>query len=220
MFFPIWKPRIWNGFCLRLNNTDNSLFVNNEFIASKKEQAIFWHNISEIVMMSSKGSYQNSLFGAMTDVNIWNRTLSDVEVKQFQRCGNVDGSHVGWSPEILLHQRGLSLQHLGTDQACPPSTLSSVILGNSRNIFGFDQTIQFCSEAFRKDKIKAYIINTTLNFKLFHFLILLLTLEGGWLWPTMQKSFRECRARTSWQMDVSISSSATQISRDGNKTKD
>ena len=103
-------------------------------------------NITEIMLMAEKGTFEKALFGAITDVNVWNRSLSDDEVEDFLSCSGLEGNYQAWSTDKFPYQRALVEEGADMGEICPLST-KTLILGNSRIKRDLQETTQFCSEA-------------------------------------------------------------------------
>lgn len=143
--FPVWKPRTWNSFCLMFNDTSYQILLNSEDIASQNEKATFWRNIFEITFMSIER--KKFFFGALTDLNVWDRTLSEKEVKDFASCKGPEGNHLAWSGrEGSVQYENLTEEDVEMAEICQPAR-ESFIVGTSRNYLGLADTQRFCAAA-------------------------------------------------------------------------
>ena len=66
----------------------------------------------------SLDEWKYSVFGAMTDVNIWNRSLSQSEVEQWSRCElGVGGNLLDWNT-AQWEAVGLQEEELDKEEVC------------------------------------------------------------------------------------------------------
>ena len=143
--FPAWKARVWQSFCLMFNNTHYEIFLNGEAIVSQNEKATFWGKISDIKFFSHKHNDKNGFFGALTDLNVWNRSLSNQEVKDFSSCQGLKGNHVPWSLGSVQYHNMLE-EDLDMAEICQP-VRGSLIIGSSRTYLSLAETQGFCAAA-------------------------------------------------------------------------
>ena len=82
----LWKPQEWNDFCFLLENAQYDLILNNEKVLSghlKESSRSEFQNISRLVLMSRGLTGYQSFYGAITDLQIWKRLLSNKEITDF-----------------------------------------------------------------------------------------------------------------------------------------
>ena len=117
-----WKPESWNSICVVLCNS-SKLWLNGEIIANDTSD-IFRRAIKTKKNLSFMGNsreglyhgegYGFSLFGAMTDINIWNRNLTESEVEQWSRCElGAGGNLLDWT---TAQWKAVDLQELDLDE--------------------------------------------------------------------------------------------------------
>ena len=88
-FFQSWKPRFWNNFCTvvdsarrvyRTTINEQLVYENLQYSGVHKTSAEL-SNKSRIVMMNYIQDFSYPMYGALTDVHLWDRPLSDTEIK-------------------------------------------------------------------------------------------------------------------------------------------
>ena len=106
-------PGVWNNYCITLSASNRYLrtVFNGKIIADQVDYDGYHlrknQNLRVLGKYYAHGKYKYSLFGAMTDINIWNRSLAQVEVEQWGRCelgagGNLlDWDTAQWQAEGL-----------------------------------------------------------------------------------------------------------------------
>ena len=95
-FYRAWEPGRWNSFCFT-----GSALVNQSRVFINGEQRLALNNYpanhkksgANIRLMNNHLS-ENPHHGAMTDVNVWSRILSDTELSSWAACGQVQGEKV------------------------------------------------------------------------------------------------------------------------------
>ena len=97
--FPSWSPGVWNSVCVSASASLGlfSVNINDGEIRFRTEQYDGYHtnHHTNIVLM---GRYDSALpmHGAMTDVNVFSRILSEEEVGDWARCGGEPGDILDW----------------------------------------------------------------------------------------------------------------------------
>ena len=147
-----WIPGTWNSFCLSLS-------------ASKKQYDIMFNGVTLVTEGPYNGFHLketgnvwmmggevttgevvwNSLFGAMTDVNIWNRSFSHTELVQWSRCElQTKGNILNWD---VAHWNmvGLKKLEMKKDEVCGTmDTKPKDFLMIFKDEKTFDDTIRHC----------------------------------------------------------------------------
>ena len=126
------------------NDTQYQIFLNSENIVSQKEKFTFWSNISEKITFLSHSHHNKSVFlGALTGLNVWDRTLTNKEVQDFASCGGEEGNYMPWSLRTV-ESHNMMEEDVEMEELCAPST-SSLIIGNSRKSLDLQETQRFCA---------------------------------------------------------------------------
>ena len=154
-FYPVWGmgSMVWNTVCVVINNTAthittiiNSMAVyeSNEIkIDLKREE----HSLSLLGKLKDDGVYHYPVFGAVADVHIWGRALSESEVGDWEDCKMIGGGDIADWEEIQVDRVGLELITTGKNEVC--------FIGKKTNIFivselkmNFHESLEFCSKMF------------------------------------------------------------------------
>ena len=116
--FPVWKPGGWNHVCIIASSTERNyktvingddVYEGLDFTADLRKVD---KNLTFMGSMVDK-EYESSLFGRMTDINIWNRSFTEEDVMQWTKCEMKEGGDiVDWSTaqwkavgleEVMVH---------------------------------------------------------------------------------------------------------------------
>ena len=89
--WPAWTPQTWNSVCLTTNNSVTNIYSNGQLVATVNKDLSGYDRKKNILLLatrrgtttdqSDENQLTNSVFGSITDVNIWNKSLSQKEVK-------------------------------------------------------------------------------------------------------------------------------------------
>ena len=144
---PDWDLQEWNTACLNIDTNRRSikLYLNseltyygvlNEQTASEKDWSDIEGNLLESLRLmtasfpeikdvipelanDTEDYFTNSLFGKITDINIWNKTLLPNEIKSWNNCdGNWKGNVLEWEPE-LWKAKGFIKTNVDICNICP-----------------------------------------------------------------------------------------------------
>ena len=156
-----WRPKTWNSACfiLWISKKLNLAWFNREPIKRHKNisKNKFRNKAIETVTGSDEnlafmgfptmnGQYSHSMFGAMTDINIWNRSLSKTEVEQWSRCElEAGGNLVDWNT-AQWEAVGLKRIHLEKQEVCG-KLKATKHLRAFHTKKTFDETLKHCRAA-------------------------------------------------------------------------
>ena len=124
-----WRPGVWNSACflLSISRQLNQVWFNGKIIKTDDDISSFQKAVDENITLSvmgephDDGTFHYSMFGAMTDVNIWNRSLSGAEVEQWSRCElGAGGNLLDWNT-AQWEAVGLQEEELDTKKICQKS---------------------------------------------------------------------------------------------------
>ena len=108
-------------------------------------------NQTSCVLMGRKSGpkYIGSMYGSMTDINVWDSYFTNDEIEDFQRCKEkVDGKILDWNYSDVKIE-GYVLRDIEKISICIPiGREDSVIIGNKRRKRNFLQAKSFCEKAF------------------------------------------------------------------------
>ena len=100
-WFPIWDIKIWNHVCIMLNSVteDMTVVLNGEKVLNRNmkwDLSLMNTNLS-IMGYPTMSSYSYSLFGKITDVNMWSHSLAVEEAVSWTLCRMKEGGNlVDW----------------------------------------------------------------------------------------------------------------------------
>ena len=145
-----WKPAVWNNICTLLSDKRKlrKVYFNGKLIITDKNYIGFHkftknRNIQIMGHVLTDSKYKDSLFGAMTDLNIWSRSLSQSEVEQWSRCElGAGGNLLDWN---TAQWEAVGLQEFELDKERVCATINKtqlMIFSQTRN---FDKSIKYCT---------------------------------------------------------------------------
>ena len=156
-----FKPNTWNTFCLKSNKTTSIYkFDENEIIferkssddddKGKKERPAF-SNLHTYFFMNTfhpRNPYKliGPMYGAFTDINVWNTILSSKEEEEWMNCRmQLGGNIIDWknsSQHVKVY--GLQQYNDSTDNICQTQKANSRFVGKER--LDFFETLSFCEK--------------------------------------------------------------------------
>ena len=100
IFYPAWKPNKWTNFCISVDAQKDhiQIYNGNNIIFESKEKIINSLEDEDIFLLNYKdGPKRSPMFGAITDVNVWNRILIQEDIQNWIDCeDSVGGNFVNW----------------------------------------------------------------------------------------------------------------------------
>ena len=141
----VWRPQVWNTLCWTEDTRDTNefkLMINGnivlEYSGYKKYDHQEWIDFQYMNFRDSK-----PLSGAMTDVNIWDRALSNQQVDSWRLCNSEEvGNILNWTT-VQLEITGLTKDKIDKAELCDSSTDDQLYKAfNQRR--GFFDSVIFC----------------------------------------------------------------------------
>ena len=141
-----WGPNAWNSVCWTYNQPTSKLkvFVNDQTIEFPVASTYYApHEKMEIFFMNSK-ERNHSYSGALTDIQMWSRRLTDGEVAAWADCeSDSAGDLIDWS-SARLNITGLTEVRAERDTICGSKSNKKIIAAFNRRL-DFYRSIKFCS---------------------------------------------------------------------------
>lgn len=83
--WPAWTPQTWNSVCLTTKNSITRIYSNGQLVATVNKDLSGYDRKKNILLLAisdqnDESQLTCSIFGSITDVNIWNISLSQREV--------------------------------------------------------------------------------------------------------------------------------------------
>ena len=141
-----WGPNAWNSVCWTYDQPTSSLkvFVNDQSV--EFHFAGVYHVPQEkkgLFFMNSK-ERNHSFPGAVTDIQMWSRRLTDSELAAWADCGSDSaGDLIDWS-SAQLNITGLSQVRAERDTICGSNSSKKIIAAFNRRL-DFYHSVKFCS---------------------------------------------------------------------------
>ena len=84
--WPAWTPQTWNSVCLTTRNSITKIYSNVQLVATVNKDLSGYDRKKNILLLattdrSDETKLTSSVFGSITDVNIWNISLSQKEIE-------------------------------------------------------------------------------------------------------------------------------------------
>ena len=148
-----WRPGEWNSVCILLDtpNRTYQTWFNGRSVSHRNDYSGYHSgNLTEgnvrIMGRYKDNVYSESLFGAMTDINIWNQILSQTEVELWSRCElGAGGNLLDWS---TAQWRVVRLEELEMERSaiCGGLVRREELVLLSRARLTFHQITAYCSK--------------------------------------------------------------------------
>ena len=142
-----WGPNVWNTVCWTYDHptTKLTVFVNNQTVEFPFIASIYYFPQAkmEIFFLNSK-ERNHSFPGAVTDIHLWSRVLSESEVRAWADCGSESGGDLlDWS-SAQLNITGLSQFPAERDEICGRKSRKKIIAAFNRRL-DFYHSVKFCT---------------------------------------------------------------------------
>ena len=136
------KPGQWNSICFTVKvHTKYQVILNGETIIDSPVS--FSPNStkgSNLILLGYRQAFPSSTFGALTDVNIWNRTLTFSEVEQWGRCEMIHGGdYLDWNSATWNIIEGLHEEEVDKEEICREKESFLIIPKIHRSFAGSDK---------------------------------------------------------------------------------
>ena len=143
------KPDTWNSFCLKVNSTSVVIILNGEAFIIHKDgkgsSAYSGYDYYRFMNIHISPNISTPTYGAMTDLNVWDRILSDADSELWMNCTNQrEGNVFSWqnsSQHVQL--TGLKRTTNSLENICSPGKNSHLIVGNET--LNFEETLKYCN---------------------------------------------------------------------------
>ena len=143
--FPPWLPEVWQSFCYSVQNSTVILTINGHTKYKTLDYSGLHKWIPSFMFMNNLEK-NSPFFGSMTDINIWNRTLTDDESSGWMNCKTKidDGNIFNWENSSRnLTLSGVKIESTIIDNICESNTdKDNLIVTNDR--LSFFETYSFC----------------------------------------------------------------------------
>ena len=143
------KPDTWNSFCLKVNSTSAVINLNGEtFITHKDDKcnSCFSYSYDNYRFMNHPYYKATPMYGAMTDLNVWDKILSDAESELWLNSTNqTEGNFFSWQNSSQhIELTGLKKINDSLDNICYQNKSSHLVVGNEA--LNFEETLNYCNK--------------------------------------------------------------------------
>ena len=139
--FEIWRPQVWNTLCWTEETNQSKIMVNGKIIL---EHSGYEKSDYEVLIDFQYMNFEDRkpLNGAITDLNIWNRTLSSEELNSWRLCNSLEGNILNWTT-VQLDITGLTKEKINKTELCQDSSDDQLYKAFNQRLGFFDSAI-FC----------------------------------------------------------------------------
>ena len=150
-YFPSWQPEEWNSACVVASAPLSrfKVIINGETTVEISNYTGLYSQLGggkNLVLMNDGGYWGGEpMHGAVTDVNVWPRELSQSELEDWAECrGAAQGRSVAWEQANLVVKL-LRVSTINISLACNSGEQSSFFTAFNTRIT-FQETIKFCGK--------------------------------------------------------------------------
>ena len=151
-YFHSWQPGEWNSACVVVASGPLSRFrviINGETALEISNYTGLYSRLGggkNLVLMNDGGYWGGEpMHGAVTDVNVWPRDLSEAELEDWAQCRETaPGRMVAWQ-EARLELKLLRVENINISLVCGPREQTSFFTAFNARI-NFQETIEFCGK--------------------------------------------------------------------------
>ena len=147
--FQSWQPGVWNWFCITASKPRDNviILINGKTVVEADDDVTDVYHVSDknIILMNSghRTDDPEPSHGRMTDVNIWSRRLSQVEMADWSYCGTeMSGDVISWDTAQLTINK-LSILEIPKEKVCAKKINEEHYIGFNFQIDFYD-TEKFC----------------------------------------------------------------------------
>ena len=147
VLIPPWKIQEWNTVCYLISHKDRvyQIVMNGEIVGEERTEILNFGKTEEnLGFMGWKrmDRFMYSVFGEMTDINIWDRVLAPHEVRDWEECrNNVGGNKVDWRTATWVAV-GLEEVVIEKEEICKHLTKHEIVVSDVKR--NFLSTDLFC----------------------------------------------------------------------------
>ena len=129
-FYPSWQPGVWSSVCVAVSKTSRFMAVNinGDNVATNRYYGVYHQHDVNIFLMDP----QQPSDGAVTDVNVWRRILTEEEIRQWHHCRTEpEGKVINWDTAEL------NINNLDTSEVDREQTCLKTAIGTDYISYGF-----------------------------------------------------------------------------------
>ena len=146
-YYPVWEPGQWNSFCVTASISGALLRVNinGQTMAESDSYGGYYQNVNRnILLMNNFDFGPTPVHGAVSDLNIWSRILSEEEISAWSLCQrDLPGSVLSWSEASLDISPMLTVKQIEKSKICLKTKKGKKRVGFNLEK-SFDETVEFC----------------------------------------------------------------------------
>ena len=127
IMFPLWKPDVWNSFCVIADATNKiyKTIINEETVFESHQYDGYHKKSMGNIKLLNGFSHTEDLFffpfkGEVTDVNIWNKTIGVTELGKWSKCENREpGNIIDWMmADLDFNETKIEVKEVEEEEVC------------------------------------------------------------------------------------------------------
>ena len=149
--FPLWKPNVWNTFCVEADTANKSYatFLNDEAVQISHHYDGIHQNEPGNLFLLNGFSFTENLFvypfqAEITDVHIWDKTLSVGEIRTWSTCeSNQQGTFLKWDEADISIDERIQTSEISKDELCKVTDSAKYLTFTTK--MPFHHSIKYCA---------------------------------------------------------------------------
>ena len=137
--FKIWSPYVWNTICATKEGTRAKLVLNRETMIEYDDPTAY--DLQDTVFLNH---LNNPFHGALSDLNVWSRALTEAELAGWARCElGQPGDLLDWRM-AELNMTGLNTASVDREEICGEQQEQSQHIRSFNTRLSFYDSVRFC----------------------------------------------------------------------------
>ena len=149
--FPLWKPDVWNTFCIGADTANKSYttFINNEpMFVSHKYDGVHQIVPGNLFLLNgfsfTENQYVYPFQAEITDVHIWNRTLTTKDMSRWTSCESDEhGTFLNWEEADISIDERIEIIEISRDELCKVNDPTKFITFPTQ--MQFEPSLKYCA---------------------------------------------------------------------------
>ena len=148
--FPLWKPNVWNTFCIGADATNKSYttFLNDEAVmTSHQYNGVHKNDPGNLFLLNgfsfTENQYVYPFQAEITDVHIWKKTLTISEMRRWISCeSDKPGTFLDWDEAIISIDERIETSEISREELCKVNNPTQFLSFDTK--MSFDESIKYC----------------------------------------------------------------------------
>ena len=149
--FPLWKPDVWNTFCIVVDTANKSCttFLNDEPVSVSDQYDGVHQTVSGNLFLLNGFSFTENQFvypfqAEITDIQIWGKTLTTKEMSRWRSCDSDEpGDFLNWQEAEISTDEKIQISEMNRDELCKVNNNLTKFIAFPTKM-QFDQSLKYC----------------------------------------------------------------------------